>query len=196
MRTLAVLALFFAAGCEPMQPSGAPLSPVAIEEPEAPPAPEPEPAFDFEEEEPPEPEVDEDPDPEELARAMGIDPDALEAPEDIEVPLEEPEPEPEDVAEAEVLPDAPPPLAEPDGTWGVRLLSTLPDTQPPRAVLGLPDGTEAVVEPGTLLPEARLVVLAVGRDGVHVAEVIPRGDHARIESQTLQPMYRQERAGR
>ena len=36
--------------------------------------------------------------------------------------------------------------------WPVRLVQTLPDTQPPRAILGLPDGRELVVSPGTLIP--------------------------------------------
>jgi hypothetical protein len=63
------------------------------------------------------------------------------------------------------------------------------DAQPPRAILGLPDGRELVVTPGTLLPDARLVVMAVGRDMVQIAEVTPVGDHADVVSRTLTPMY-------
>ena len=73
--------------------------------------------------------------------------------------------------------------------WGLRLVSTVVDAQPPRAILGLPDGTEAVVKPGTLLPEIGIVVLAVGRDSVQVAEVIPDGDHARVQTRTLSSLF-------
>ena len=73
--------------------------------------------------------------------------------------------------------------------WGIRLVSTVADAQPPRAILGLPDGRELVVTPGTLLPDAHLVVMAVGRDMVQIAEVTPVGDHADVVSRTLTPMY-------
>ena len=76
-----------------------------------------------------------------------------------------------------------------DGSWGVRLVSTVPNAQPPRAILGLPDGTEAVVQPGTLLPEAGIVVLAVGQDVVQLAEIVPQGDHVRVQTRTLQALY-------
>jgi hypothetical protein len=42
-----------------------------------------------------------------------------------------------------------------------------------------------------LLPEAGIVVLAVGRDAVQVAEIIPAGDHARVETRILEPLFRQ-----
>ncbi len=74
-------------------------------------------------------------------------------------------------------------------SWGVRLVSTLPDTQPPRAVLALGSGEEVVVEPGSILPSERVVVMAVGRDAVQVAYIRPDGDHARIDTVTLQALY-------
>lgn len=76
-----------------------------------------------------------------------------------------------------------------DGSFGVRLVSTVNDGVPPRAILGLPDGQEVVVKPGTMLPEQGVVVLAVGRDVVQVAEVVPSGDHARVQTQLLSSLY-------
>jgi len=73
----------------------------------------------------------------------------------------------------------------------VQLISTTAQSQPPRAILGLADGTEVVVEPGTMLPDERIVVLAVGQDAVQIAEITPEGDRARMESRILQAMYRQ-----
>jgi hypothetical protein len=74
-------------------------------------------------------------------------------------------------------------------TWGVRLLSTVADAQPPRAVLGLADGKEIVVTPGQLIPEARVIVLAVGRDRAQIAEVTPEGDHATVRASMLEALY-------
>lgn len=86
---------------------------------------------------------------------------------------------------------APPPaMVQVDpNTWGVRLLSTVPDAQPPRAVLGLADGKEIVVTPGQLVPEARVIVLAVGRDRAQIAEVTPVGDHATVRATMLEALY-------
>lgn len=75
------------------------------------------------------------------------------------------------------------------GSWGVRLLNTLPEAQPPRAVLGFSDGAEVVVQPGTMIPYAGVVVLAIGRDAVQIAEITPMGDRTRIDTQTLQALY-------
>lgn len=202
MRCLPFLALFVLA-CEPMDPSGDPFAPVAAEpQPAAQPAPAAEPAsppaegFDFESDERPAEEPPAEPSsPEELARAMGIEPDAL--PEaDTDVPAPAPEEAAQPLAEADTATPPEPAPTPMDGSWGIRLVSTVPDAQPPRAILGLPDGTEEVVQPGTLLPAARIVVLAVGRDAVQVAEIIPAGDHARIETQTIRPLYAQDRGGR
>jgi hypothetical protein len=75
--------------------------------------------------------------------------------------------------------------------FGVRLVSTTTQSQPPRAILGLADGREVVVEPGTMLPDEKLIVLAIGQDAIQVAEVTPMGDRAKVESRVLQAMYRQ-----
>lgn len=84
-----------------------------------------------------------------------------------------------------------PPVADPTqvGGWPVRLVKTIPDAQPPRAVLGLPSGKEIVVTPGTMIPEEGLVVVAVGPDRVQLSQVKSQGDHASITSFTLDAMY-------
>jgi hypothetical protein len=84
-----------------------------------------------------------------------------------------------------------PPGADPTqvGRWPVRLVKTIPDAQPPRAVLGLPGGKEIVVTPGTMIPEEGLVVVAVGPDRVQLSQVKSHGDHASITSFTLDAMY-------
>jgi hypothetical protein len=74
-------------------------------------------------------------------------------------------------------------------SWGVRLVSTTHGAQPPRGILGLPDGSERVVQPGDLLPEAGVIVLAVGKNRVQIAQVTPMGDHAGVQSAVLEAMY-------
>lgn len=85
-------------------------------------------------------------------------------------------------------------LPEPVGladqpNWGVRLLKTLPTAQPPRAAIGLSDGTELVVSPGSMIPEAGIVVVSVGDGVAQVATVEAAGDHARIQTLTLHAQY-------
>jgi hypothetical protein len=84
-----------------------------------------------------------------------------------------------------------PPVADPTqvGGWPVRLVKTIPDAQPPRAVLGLPSGKEIVVTPGTMIPEQGLVVVAIGPNRVQLGQVTSQGDHANITSITLDAMY-------
>jgi hypothetical protein len=77
----------------------------------------------------------------------------------------------------------------PETSFGVRLLAVLLDVQPPRAVLGLPDGREIVVQPGALLPEQGVAVLAIGRDAVQVARITPQGFYARVDTETLRALY-------
>lgn len=72
----------------------------------------------------------------------------------------------------------------------VRLVSTLPQAQPPRAVLGLADGSEIVVSPGSVLGPEGLVVMAVLDGRVQLAKVRPAGDHATIEPVELTAQYR------
>ncbi|MFH1463235.1 MAG: hypothetical protein ABIO70_02510, partial [Pseudomonadota bacterium] len=71
------------------------------------------------------------------------------------------------------------------GAWPLRLVATVAGAQPPRAILGLPGGAEVVVTPGTMLPEASVVVMAVGAASVELAEVRPAGDHAVVQPRTL-----------
>jgi hypothetical protein len=75
------------------------------------------------------------------------------------------------------------------GGWPLRLVSTVADAQPPRAILGLPDGREVVVSPGSMVPEVGVVVMSVGRSQVEVARVTPSGDHALVSSQTLSAQF-------
>lgn len=81
----------------------------------------------------------------------------------------------------------------PEATFGVRVLSTLSNLQPPRAVLGLPDGSETVVQAGTILPDQQVIVMAIGRDVVQLARVVPQGYYARIETQNVQSLFPTDR---
>ena len=74
-------------------------------------------------------------------------------------------------------------------SWPVRLVKTLPETNPPRAILGLPSGEELVVSPGTMLPEHGLVVIAIGPNSAQLAQITAQGDHAAVSPLTLQAMY-------
>lgn len=115
------------------------------------------------------------------ADLFGIDPDELSVP--------EPVPEPAVAAPPVVQPGLPMPIWEPDqpldGGWGMRLIATLHDVQPPRAVIVTADGQELVVQPGQMLPDQRLVVLAVGQDAVQIARVTPQGFYAKVETETV-----------
>ncbi|MSP54374.1 MAG: hypothetical protein EXR69_02020 [Myxococcales bacterium] len=116
-----------------------------------------------------------------VATAAGVDVDAL--------PGEAP------VASALLgsVPPAPagPPAVglPPDTRWPVRLVSTIPQAQPPRAVLGLPSGLEIVVSPGSMLADQGLVVVAVSAGKVELAQIEPAGDHAKITQITLTAQY-------
>lgn len=116
-----------------------------------------------------------------LAEAAGVDPDSL--------------PAAPETAGAAVAPPveaaaAAPPQGLPAATqWPVRLLSTLPQAQPPRAILGLPSGEERVVSPGSILAEQGLVVMTVTSGKVQLAQVEPAGDHARITTVEITAQY-------
>lgn len=84
---------------------------------------------------------------------------------------------------------APAALGLPSDPWPVRLVATLPEAQPPRAILGLPSGEERVVSPGSILPEQGLVVMSVSKDKVQLAKITPAGDHATILSTELVAQY-------
>lgn len=72
----------------------------------------------------------------------------------------------------------------------VRLVSTIPQAQPPRAVLGLADGSEVVVSPGSVLGPEGLVVMAVLDGKVQLARVRAAGDHATIDPVEITAQYR------
>ena len=99
----------------------------------------------------------------------------------VEAVESEPEEAPAPLPEAVGLPSEP--------AWGVRLLQTLPSAQPPRAALGLSNGDEIVVAPGSMIEDAGLVVIAVGDQTVQLAKVEAVGDHAEIETVTLHALY-------
>jgi hypothetical protein len=134
-----------------------------------------------------------------LAIAMGVDPATVKP----ATPSAQPTPAagtPAAAAAGLPLPVAPAAPAAPavapwtpgtrlEGSWGVRVVSIVADAQPPRAILGLPDGQEVVVEPGAFIESEKLVVTAIGREAVQVAHVVPVGDRVRIEDRTLQPLY-------
>jgi len=167
------------AGCESMAPSGNPFTPVEVTAPApaAELAPVTDPRFDTEEFQLSS---------EELhagavaARKDEAPPAAV--PEATAEPAAEPKPsQPSEGA----TPTTPAPTAPMASGWPVRLVRTLPDTQPPRAILGLPDGTEIVVRPGSMVPDQGLVVIAVGREQVELARVTAMGDYASVSSLTL-----------
>ncbi len=107
-------------------------------------------------------------------------PAAAPAPEATPAPTETPAP----AAPAQAA--APLPSPSP---WPVRLVKTLPEAQPPRAILALPDGSEVVVSPGALLAEQGLVVMGIGKGSLDLAQVKPAGDHAEIAPLTLTAQY-------
>jgi hypothetical protein len=80
------------------------------------------------------------------------------------------------------------------GSWGLRLVSTVLDADPPRAIIGFPDGHEEVVQAGTLLPNEGVAVMAIGNNAVQIAVIIPEGDHARIESRVISALFPQQPA--
>ena len=120
-------------------------------------------------------------------------------------PSEEPPAPVEDVVKEDVAAPAPAvPVVAPvpnlqpgqalTGNWGIRLVSTVLDADPPRAILGFPDGHEEVVQAGALLPAEGVAVLAIGRNAVQIAEITPAGDHARVESRVISALFPQSAA--
>lgn len=187
------------AGCSPVPPSSDLLAPAAP--PSAPTAAGPQGSFDFDGEDRPADDAEDggEQDPIKLqARLLGLSPDAVSAP--------KPAPSGDPMVAALAAESAPPapampaPQADPaaapmmSGSFGVRVLSTLIDVQPPRAVLGLASGREVVVQPGTMLPDDHIVVLAIGRTGVQIATVTGEGYSARVETTTVPALYPVEAA--
>jgi hypothetical protein len=71
------------------------------------------------------------------------------------------------------------------GNWPLRVVKTESELNPPRAILGLPNGKEVVIRPGMQLVDEGLVVMSIGKRGVVLAKITANGDHAQIESITL-----------
>lgn len=175
-------------GCEPISTEGGLFEPVRASIPTAPAAPAavPEDSFNFDDdvrEADEEGTVEPNPDgePVNIGAALGMS-------------LPEPAPEPEPVAEPEPLAGvvAEVPAWNPSqpivGNWGVAVLDTSPNAQPPRATLRFADGRPVAVQPGDLLSEYGVVVMAIGRDAVQLATVTAEGDHAKIQSQVIPVM--------
>ncbi len=126
------------------------------------------------------------------ADAVEDDPVALLAKqqgEEVETEPAEPEPPPAEEADKPVY--AWDPETAPAATWGIRLLSTVNTMMPPRAVIGLPDGSEQVVQPGAMLPELQLVIMAVGDSVIEVAHVEPAGVQAKVETRVVEALFPQ-----
>ncbi|MCA9491424.1 MAG: hypothetical protein KC621_15940 [Myxococcales bacterium] len=185
--------------CEPIPSSGRVLEPVRVTAPSRAPAAAPAPStgpqgdFDFESEDRDGSAGEGEQDPIALqARLLGLSPDQVTRP----PPAPEPAPAP---AAAPAAPTVAAPIWDPsrplpDVQFGVRVLGVLLDLQPPRAIIGLPDGREQVVTPGAMLPAEGLVVLAIGRDAVQVARVTPSGFYARVDTETIRALYPQATA--
>lgn len=73
--------------------------------------------------------------------------------------------------------------------WPIRLVRTHLDEQPPSAILALPDGRRIVVSPGDMVPERGLVVMAIGRERVQLAAINSNGDHATVVPMELSAQY-------
>lgn len=201
------LCLSLLAGCVPMEPSGKPFAPVVErtavpqaprarpDAPDAPEAPRSAPSvpssgsFDFEAEDRTleTPGTGGSADPNALqARLLGLPPDAVRASGAGEAQGA--------IQSLEIAP-APAPIWDPTVplpqiSFGIRVLAVVLDVQPPRAMIALPGGEEIVVQPGSMLPAAGLVVLAIGRDAVQVAKITPSGYYATVQTETVQSMYR------
>ncbi len=78
-----------------------------------------------------------------------------------------------------------PRVPRPGSTFGVRVLRTLLDVQPPQALIVLPDGGMEVVQAGTMLPDQALIVLAIGAALTEIATIEPQGGRAVIEIEQL-----------
>lgn len=180
------------AGCEQIAPSGNPLEPVVAETSLEPVPTDPDLSAETAEET--EEDVFSISSEELLAIANGDDPSA--APEPVAVPPPEEPPAVEEEPPPPPAIEQPAPPAQPSAwsealgkAWPVRLVTTVPNASPPRAILGLPDGREVVVNPGSMVPDMGLVVVAIAPNSAEVARIAPAGDHATIETMTLRAQY-------
>ena len=184
--------------CEQVAPEGDPLQPVAVSEPS-----EPQVASEN-----PSAEAGDDEAEEEVFSISSEELLAIASGEEVGDPAKEVAPveEPKDAAEMAEEPAAipvPTPQKTADGVaptssgwgdvigkaWPVRLVTTVPNATPPRAILGLPDGREVVVNPGSMVPDMGLVVVAIAPNSAELARIAPAGDHATIETMTLRAQY-------
>ena len=189
---LSPLFLTMLVACEQVTPTGNPLEPVVIAETSA--------ASTL----PAEEEAESAEDTEEVP--FSISSEELAAIADGQDPAVETDSAPEAEAEAEAEPPSVAPTPAPEATpqpapvasgwpqtvgtaWPVRLVTTIPNASPPRAILGLPNGTEVVVNPGSMVPDLGLVVVAISPGSAELAKIAPAGDHATIESITLRSQY-------
>jgi len=90
------------------------------------------------------------------------------------------------IAPANCIQVVPSPAPSASQGWPLRLVATVPQAQPPRAIVGLPSGDEVVVTPGTMMPEAGVVVMSIGANTLELVEINAAGDHAEVSSRTLQ----------
>ncbi|MEM6929088.1 MAG: hypothetical protein AAF602_19275 [Myxococcota bacterium] len=72
-----------------------------------------------------------------------------------------------------------------DSAFGVHLVGTMVDADPPNAVLRLPSGQKTLVEAGQMLDDDGLLVLAVGDRVVKVVKVTKQGWYAKVETAVL-----------
>ena len=72
-----------------------------------------------------------------------------------------------------------------DAGWPLVVVKTLSDLNPPRAILGMPNGDEIVVKPGQVLEDHKLVVMAIGSQRVDIVRISQQGDRASLTSQSL-----------
>lgn len=197
MRRWAVALALLVSGCTQVEPSGRPLAAVADDlttsaapvttSAVAATTPVESQGFDFEGDDRPDEKAVADDTPlsdAEIAAALGLATPVTPAPDAPSAPATPAAPVPTPPAAPAAATFPPPPQS-----WGIRLVSTVIDAQPPRAIIGLADGTEAVVQPGDLVPAAHLVVLAIGRDAVQIAQITPEGDHARVDTYVVTALF-------
>lgn len=95
--------------------------------------------------------------------------------------------EPPPVDPVDELTDAPAVSAPRVGAHAhARAIAILADLHPPRAILRLRDGSEHVVRPGTMLPDAQLVILDITADAIQLATLAEQGSYGlELDRQTL-----------
>ena len=67
----------------------------------------------------------------------------------------------------------------------IKVVTSIPQASPPRAILSLPSGKEIVVKPGEMVPSAGLVVLAIEADKVEISWFETQGNRATVHNEIL-----------